>query len=208
MNTTEQLQAQLRAICEQLNCTVTFNAPGNSEDSKIHPADATWQMRSAFVIMTMQSGFALLEAGFVSQRNLANIMVKNTADVGIGGLIYWLIGYGMSFGDGNAFSGITHMGPDACSNIKLIGARCTEYFFQYSFASTANTIISGAVAERISLKAYILFSVANEISYCLPVRWVWSTNAWLQDLGFYDLAGWFCFYFLFQLGKLLFSSTC
>ena len=84
----------------------------NTTNSNLDEGDwdnATWVLNSAFVIITMQSGFGLLESGTVSSKNSVNIMMKNLCDVIFGGFIYWVIGYGLSFGDDygtNGFSGL------------------------------------------------------------------------------------------------------
>ncbi len=63
------------------------------------PTDSSWVLGCTYRILTMQTGFALLEAGTVSDRNVANIIVKNAVDVSVGGLIYWMFGYGLAFGE-------------------------------------------------------------------------------------------------------------
>ena len=68
--------------------------------------DATWILTSAFIILTMQSGFGLLETGMVSARNEVNVMMKNVVDVAVGGLVFWCVGYGLSHGEpSNAWVG-------------------------------------------------------------------------------------------------------
>ena len=64
-----------------------------------------------------------------------------------------------------------------------------SYFFQMSFATTATTIVSGAMAERTHLKAYTIFSFTNTISYCFPAHWIWGERGFLLELGVIDLAG-------------------
>ena len=64
-----------------------------------HSDNATWVLNSAFVIITMQSGFGLLESGLVSDKNDINIMMKNVSDIIFGGISFWIIGYGFAFGD-------------------------------------------------------------------------------------------------------------
>lgn len=63
------------------------------------------------------------------------------------------------------------------------------YFFQMSFATTATTIVSGAMAERTHLKAYTIFSFTNTISYCFPAHWIWGEKGFLKELGVIDFAG-------------------
>ena len=152
--------------------------------------DATWILTSAFIIFTMQSGFGLLESGMVSRKNEANIMVKNAIDVIYGGLAYWLFGFAFSFGineRGNGFCGLGHFLTDADEG--EMGHVFSKYFFQLSFATTATTIVSGAMAERTSLKAYTMYSFVNTLTYSFPAHWIWSENGWLRKMGAVDIAG-------------------
>lgn len=152
---------------------------------EVNSDDATWILTSAFIIFTMQSGFGLLESGLVSRKNEVNIMVKNAVDVIFGGLAYWMFGFAFSFGDDsrtNAFSGMGMFFTEADDNVNM-GYIYSRYFFQLSFATTATTIVSGAMAERTDLKAYTAFSFFNTLTYCFPAHWVWAENGWLKKLG-------------------------
>ncbi|XP_033749231.1 putative ammonium transporter 3 [Pecten maximus] len=175
--------------------------------------DATWILTSSFIIFTMQSGFGLLEAGFVcgqnhinlmcnapgfgllevgcvSGRNEVNIMMKNAVDVIFGGISYWAVGYGLTFGmdyGSNPFCGIGDFFVD--SNDERMGLLFATFVFQLSFATTATTIVSGAMAERTKLLSYILFSVLNTLVYCIPAHWEWATNGFLRTMGCVDIAG-------------------
>ena len=152
--------------------------------------DATWILTSAFIIFTMQSGFGLLESGMVSKKNEANIMVKNAVDVIYGGLSYWLFGFALSFGSntaGNGFFGVGYFFTDADDH--EMGQVFSKYFFQLSFATTATTIVSGAMAERTCLKAYTVYSFINTLTYSVPAHWIWAENGWLAKMGAVDIAG-------------------
>ena len=153
------------------------------------PKPTTDPIFTAFLILTMQTGFGMLEAGTVSSKNIANIMIKNVVDVSIGGLAYWSFGYGLSFGDeGNAFVGFGEFFVTS-KDTRTMGTFYAKYMFQFSFATAATTIVSGAVAERIKLEAYMIYSFLNVFVYCLPACWAWSSLGWLGRLGFYDFAG-------------------
>ena len=152
--------------------------------------DATWIWTSAFIIFTMQSGFGLLESGLVSRKNEVNIMVKNAIDVIFGGLSYWIFGYALSFGEEEGSNGVFGVGGFFIdSDDWEKGSVFAKYFFQLSFATTATTIVSGAMAERTNLKAYIAFSFFNTLTYCFPAHWIWADNGWLKELGGIDIAG-------------------
>ncbi|XP_060074735.1 putative ammonium transporter 3 [Ylistrum balloti] len=152
--------------------------------------DATWILTSSFIIFTMQSGFGLLEVGCVTGRNEVNIMMKNAVDVIFGGISYWAVGYGLSFGmdyGSNPFCGVGEFFVD--SSDERMGLLYATFVFQLSFATTATTIVSGAMAERTKLTAYILFSVLNTFVYCIPAHWEWATNGFLRTMGCVDIAG-------------------
>lgn len=100
---------------------------------------------------TCDSGFGLLESGCVSTKNEVNIMMKNVVDIFLGGITYWLFGFGMSFGYGNYTNPVIGLGSfpaDVQIGDELMGGFCTAFLFQLSFATTATTIVSGAMAER------------------------------------------------------------
>ncbi|CAH2242785.1 jg293 [Pararge aegeria aegeria] len=162
------------------------------ENFEIDLEDTNWILTSAFIIFTMQTGFGMLESGCVSIKNEANIMMKNLADISLGGLTYWIFGYGMSFGEGplsNPFIGVGNFLVDPPVGDALMGPVFASFLFQLSFATTATTIVSGAMAERCNFKAYCLFSFLNTIVYCVPAGWVWGNHGFLNKLGAVDIAG-------------------
>ncbi|XP_038071607.1 putative ammonium transporter 2 [Patiria miniata] len=157
--------------------------------------DATWILTSAFIIFTMQSGFGLLESGSVSQKNEVNIMVKNAVDVLFGGISYWMFGYGLSFDKigsdqekNHPFVGLGEFFVDE-TDPERVGNVFSHFFFHASFATTATTIVSGAMAERTKLEAYIIFSFLNTLIYCFPAHWMWDCAGWLKAMGVVDIAG-------------------
>lgn len=132
--------------------------------------DTNWVLTSSFIIFTMQTGnlnfrvnafykplatftgFGMLESGCVSVKNEVNIMMKNIVDVVLGGFTYWLFGYGMSFGRGaltNPFIALGDFLIDPGVDDPLMGQIFASFLFQLSFSTTATTIVSGAMAERL-----------------------------------------------------------
>ncbi|XP_071845042.1 putative ammonium transporter 2 isoform X2 [Apostichopus japonicus] len=168
------------------NCSSTVTITGNPWD------DATWVLTSAFVIFTMQSGFGLLESGTATAKNEVNIMIKNAVDVIFGGFSFYIVGYGLSFGDLLPDNGFIGFGlPFSVGNDNHFdqGYNYTYFIFQLAFSTTTTTIVSGAMIERTRLEAYIIFSVVNTIQSSFPVRWVWEQNGFLRKLGVIDVAG-------------------
>ncbi|GFG38745.1 hypothetical protein Cfor_02773, partial [Coptotermes formosanus] len=154
--------------------------------------DTNWVITSSFIIFTMQTGFGMLESGCVSIKNEVNIMMKNVADVVLGGLTYWMFGFALSFGNGpctTPFMGCGNFFVDPTVNDPLMGPINAAFLFQLSFATTATTIVSGAMAERCNFKAYCIFSFLNTVVYCVPAGWAWGDHGFLNRLGYVDIAG-------------------
>ncbi|XP_075749181.1 putative ammonium transporter 3 [Rhipicephalus microplus] len=183
-------------------------APDSEIDTTVSPTaepyeeftydDATWVLTAAIVIFTMQTGFGLLESGCVSQKNEVNILMKNAADVILGGLTYWLFGFGLQHGTGsspdNDFSAVGRFMVDAETDD--MGLVFSSFIFQLSFSTTATTIVSGAMAERANYNAYCVFSLLNTIVYCIPAGWVWGDHGFLKKMGAIDFAGSGCVHLL------------
>ncbi|XP_076314978.1 putative ammonium transporter 3 [Tachypleus tridentatus] len=168
-------------------------ANGTTEINTLDPVnsdDATWILTASFVIFTMQTGFGLLESGAVTKKNEVNIMMKNAVDVIFGGLTYWMYGYGLQYGTGpwtNPFCGVGSFFLDA--EPEDMGIVFATFIFHLSFATTATTIVSGAMAERTSFNAYCVFSLLNTVTYCIPAGWLWGSHGFLKKMGVIDFAG-------------------
>ncbi|KAI5719122.1 hypothetical protein M8J76_005502 [Diaphorina citri] len=133
----------------------------------------------------MQAGFACLESGSIHSKNVTNILLKNFLDMFICCIFYWGIGYSLAYSPGNQFLGLSHWG-----GVGVTGDQMSHWFFQFIFAATAATILSGAVAERCNFIAYIVYSaVISGITYPIVSHWVWSDEGWLNKLGYSDFAG-------------------
>jgi ammonium transporter, Amt family len=147
-----------------------------------------WVLVATFLVMFMQAGFAMVEAGFSRTKNTANILTKNLMDFSIGSILFWFIGYTLMYGESLwGFIGI----PDLFINDNGIGdyANKTDLMFQTVFAATAATIVSGAVAERTKFNAYLIFTVViTVVIYPISGHWKWG-GGWLDQLGFLDFAG-------------------
>jgi len=151
--------------------------------------DNMWLLVAAFLVMFMQPGFAMVEAGFTRSKNTANILMKNLMDFSIGSLLYWIIGFTIMYGD--SIGGFIGM-PDLFFMSDGFGDNYSDYadlFFQTVFAATAATIVSGAMAERTEFKAYLIFSIViTVLIYPISGHWTWG-GGWLSQLGFHDFAG-------------------
>ncbi|KAL3873257.1 hypothetical protein ACJMK2_036395 [Sinanodonta woodiana] len=121
-------------------------------------------------IIFMQSGFAFLEAGAVRSKNVTNILIKNVFDSFIAGIAYWTVGYAFAYGEGNDFIGWKYF-----ASSELPDNRYAFFFFQYTFAATSSTIVSGALAERCEFIAYFIYSFfITGFIYPLVTHWTWA----------------------------------
>ncbi|MDD5698854.1 MAG: ammonium transporter [Victivallaceae bacterium] len=159
-----------------------------------------WMLVATTLVFIMHLGFATLESGLTRTKNTVNILYKNVMIVAIGLLTYALIGFGLMYhGDswllGKCFGfggfGLTAPAGDA-GLINYNGGAYTywtDFIFQGMFAATAATIVSGAVAERIKLDSFLIFS-AFYVALIYPIAgsWGWG-KGWLDRLHFHDFAG-------------------
>merc|ERR1739838_866226 len=139
------------------------------------------------IVFLMQAGFAFLEAGAVRSKNTVNILIKNMLDALIGGVSYWAIGWALAYGkdDGSGFIGTTQF---FSHNMELNDF--PSWFFQFVFAATAATIVSGAIAERCSFTAYFCYSIIITSWIYPPIsHWGWHPDGWLVQKGYSDFAG-------------------
>jgi len=158
--------------------------------------DAFYLLIMGVFVFFMQCGFALLEAGTVRSKNTKNILLKNLLDACLGAIIWWAWGMGVAYGDsasedGNVFIGTAVGGSGAFLAAGWgtpkggfdgsDGYTISLWFFQYVFAAAAATIVSGAVAERAQLVAYLIYtSVITGFIYPVVVHWVWCNNGFLS----------------------------
>ncbi len=141
---------------------------------------------SAILVFIMQGGFALLESGMVRSKNTVNVLMKNYIDLCVVMVVYWIVGYGLMWGENpSGFYGTTLFLYNGTDPETLINV-----FYQIMFAATAVTIISGALAERINFVAYIFISIfISGLIYPIFGSWAWSETGWLKEAGFVDFAG-------------------
>jgi Amt family ammonium transporter len=167
--------------------------------------DTVWTLVTAFLVFWMNAGFALVESGMCRAKNAVNILSKNFIVFALSSLAFYVLGWGLMFGDGNAFFGMKGLllltGADnspatgdayqgVYSAINWTGIPLyAKFFFQLVFAGTAATIVSGCVAERIKYLSFIAFSLLL-VGFAYPVtgHWIWG-GGWLSQMGFFDFAG-------------------
>lgn len=157
--------------------------------------DATFLLVCSILVIFMNAGFGMLEAGFCRQKNAVNILSKNLIVFAIATLAYWAVGYALMYGEGNSFIGLSGFffggDPAPYGNDPFPAAvpEAISFLFQVAFAATAATIVSGAVAERVKFSAFLIFStLLVAVSYAITGHWVWD-GGWLGEMGFSDFAG-------------------
>lgn len=149
--------------------------------------DLLWLVLATALVLLMQGGFLLLEAGLTRAKNYINVAVKNLADLGMAIMLFWLVGYGIMFGtDAGGVIGTSDFAIDLGTGEP---GTIAFFIFQVVFAGTTVTIISGAIAERTAFNGYIGIVLAMAVVYPVYGHWVWSEGGWLLDLGFVDFAG-------------------
>jgi ammonium transporter, Amt family len=147
------------------------------------------------LVMLMALGFAMLEAGSVTHRSVATIVLKNIALYSIAGLMFFLVGYNLMYEgvDGGYIGSFALWGADdslaEAGDFSVGYAASSDWFFQMVFVATAASIVSGAVAERIKIWSFLLFAlILTGILYPITGAWTWG-EGWLDELGFADFAG-------------------
>ncbi|MCA9620748.1 MAG: hypothetical protein KC731_17110, partial [Myxococcales bacterium] len=154
--------------------------------------DSIWVLVSAFLVFFMHAGFALVESGFCRRKNAVMVLLKNVGVVALGSLLFYAVGFGFMFGDGNAVVGLSGFFPGDDTVLAGVPKNLPLFvflFFQLVFAATAATIVSGAVAERARLGTFVVFTaVAVAVVYPIVGHWIWG-GGWLSTLGFHDFAG-------------------
>ena len=155
--------------------------------------DNVFILLSAVLVIFMQAGFALVEAGLTRAKSVSNIMMKNMMDFAVGVLAFAAVGFAFAFGSGNDFIGTSgwFIGSDIAEN--YLGESnlsiSTFFIFQVAFAATAATIVSGAMAERTKFVSYMIYSfLISAIVYPIVVHWTWG-GGWLAQQGYHDFAG-------------------
>ncbi len=158
-----------------------------------------WVILAAILVMFMQAGFAFLEAGLTRMKNVGHIAAKNVLVLALASVTYYLVGFGIAFGDGgNGLVGGSGFLPSS-DQLLAVGAApfswfgsipaAAGYLFEVVFAAVSLAIVWGAMAERTRLWVYFAFGVSFTLIYSVVSHWIWSPDGWLFGLGMQDFAG-------------------
>jgi len=178
-------------------CVANSTVNEFTTDAQITPyddLDSVWILLCGFMVFIMQVGFAMLEVGACRPKNVHNILFKNIGDVCFGALSWYILGYGLGYGN-------------TSHSKEFIGTKdftiydtedYQEWFFLWCFAATTSTIISGAVMERAKLEVYFAWTImATCFLYPVASFWIWSEHGFLSfrdggqitEFGVIDFAG-------------------
>ena len=180
--------------------------PALAEDASVgdtviqlaYSIDTFYFLMSGALVMWMAAGFSMLEAGLVRSKNTVEILTKNVALYSIACLMYMIVGYNIMYGDAvnSIIPGLSLFlgGDNTVDEVLKSGgdtyySNMSDFFFQVVFVATAMSIVSGAVAERMKLWAFLIFAVVMT-GFIYPIQgyWKWG-GGFLDALGFLDFAG-------------------
>ncbi|AZU62288.1 ammonium transporter [Neobacillus mesonae] len=158
--------------------------------TELYLLNSVWIIVGAILVVLMQAGFILLEAGSTRMKNAGHIAGKTIFTLGIASIVFWAIGFGFIFGEnGNFLVGLSHF---FYSGYEIAGQEYSSaafFVFQMAFAGISLTIAFGGFAERAKLSVYILFALLFScIVYPVVAHWIWG-GGWLAEHGKQDFAG-------------------
>jgi Amt family ammonium transporter len=156
------------------------------ETSMINSINTVWTLVAAFLVFGMQAGFVILEAGFARTRETVNVLMECIFDTCLCGLLFWAIGYSFMFSHGNGFIGMNWFflqGTPATyegTGIPLLA----HWIFQFAFADTCSTIVSGAMIGRTAFRGDIIYSIGiTGFIYPIIGHWAWGPDGFLATMG-------------------------
>jgi len=158
-------------------------------------ANNLWLLIATILVIFMNAGFAMVEAGMCRSKNAVNILAKNLFVFALAVTSYWFIGYSLMYGgsliDGWLFFNGLFFDPTVTAETVADGGLVptVDFLFQAAFAGTAATIVSGLVAERVKFGEFVVFAlILTAFIYPIAGSWKWN-GGWLDSLGFIDFAG-------------------
>ena len=170
-----------------------------SNKELLYAVSTVWVVITGVLVIFMQAGFAFLEAGLTRMKNVGHIAAKNVLILAIASIVYYVVGFGLAFGDGgNGLVGGSGFLPSV-SDLLSIGQApfswfgeipgAAGYLFEVAFAGVSLAIVWGAMAERTKLWVYFAFGVVFTLIYSVVSHWIWSPDGWLFKRGMQDFAG-------------------
>jgi Amt family ammonium transporter len=160
--------------------------------------DTVWVIVAACLVLSMQAGFAMLEVGFSRMKNVGSVVAKILVNLAIAALLFWAVGFALTFGTGNALIGtqgwFLAVSPDRVNDV-YGGLSWTQvplsakFLFQVAFCAVSLAIVWGTMLERTKFAVYVIFAVVFAgLIYPMVGHWIWG-GGWLTELGMQDFAG-------------------
>ncbi|WP_428329275.1 ammonium transporter [Mucilaginibacter sp.] len=167
------------------------------ETTMMNTVNTVWTLVAAFLVFGMQAGFVMLEAGFARKRETVNVLMECVFDTCLCGILFYAVGYAFMFGHGNGFIGWGGLGADGKTITNWFFLQNTpatyeatgipvlaHWIFQYAFADTCSTIVSGAMIGRTSFRGDILYSIGiTGFIYPIIGHWAWGPDGFLALMG-------------------------
>ncbi len=161
----------------------------------INGLNTAWVLFTAFLVFFMQAGFMMLEGGFARTREVSNVMIECIVDTALCGILFYAFGFAFMFGPGNGWIGYHYFFLQGVPHTYTYGglfdtgvAFMAFFLFQFAFADTASTIVSGAMVGRTAFKGDLMYSVVvSGFIYPIFGHWIWGPNGWLGKAGVSDL---------------------
>ncbi len=162
--------------------------------------DTTYVFLAALLVLFMQAGFAMLEVGFSRMKNVGSVVAKILANMGIGLVAFWAVGFAFTFSDGGGLNAIigtqgffTNPGGDVDATFAGLSWTAVplsaKFLFQVAFALVSLAIVWGTMLERTKFAVYCIFAVVFAgLIYPIVGHWIWG-GGWLAELGMLDFAG-------------------
>mmetsp|Transcript_14065 Transcript_14065/g.18413 ORF Transcript_14065/g.18413 Transcript_14065/m.18413 type:complete len:505 (+) Transcript_14065:165-1679(+) len=194
-SSTDDVIAVLNELIGSYNLTLPLSDNSTLTYAELSNATIIWILLAGFLVFFMHAGFSMLEAGSVRHKNAVNIMFKNIGTIAIGAICYYVFGFAFAYGTANSSeSSSGFIGSGFYGLRDLSAGDRHNWFFQFTFAATGATIVSGAVAGRVQLAGYfIIASWMTSFVYPVVSHWIWSTygfaSAFREDDFLFDGCG-------------------
>ena len=193
-NLTANAFAATHAGVENLAINLTSTSSTSSfEENTLSLEDLAASLDTLFlVVMTifvlmLPFGFAFREAGLVRSKNVTNTLIIKVLLLLISGMAYFVFGYMISYSEGNSFLGLD---LDYLAFLHLVNTKAAHWIFSFALSATSASIVSGAMAERTEMKAFLIYSaVMSGFIFPVAVHWAWTEQGWLGAVGYQDFAG-------------------
>lgn len=183
----------LAVVLVAIFCYQHFISPAQAADEytknelkMIDTINTVWTLVAAFLVFGMQAGFVMLEAGFARTRETVNVLMECIFDTCLCGILFWAIGYAFMFSHGNGFIGQNWFFlSGAPATYEAYGIPLLAHWvFQFAFADTCSTIVSGAMIGRTSFRGDILYSIGiTGFIYPILGHWAWGPDGFLVTMG-------------------------